>query len=957
MKYLISLSSVLLLSTFLNAQNTLAGLVKLQSSGKTPLPNVEVYALGAQTTYTNDKGYFELHFSSKSAGDLVGAIEFSLEGYVLINEEKSQGLTIPKDPTLAPLQIVMSSKDVFREQKAMYYGIIIDHATEGYRQQNVQIRQQLAGLDTQLQKLQSDSGERERYEEERRILLQQIDNLQQEKEQVIANAERYAQIFARIDIDEASRMAGEALKLFETGKVKEAISLMDDDQLRRSLQDAQAAKAEAQHLSMQADSMLQQCVSNYLLKARLCAADLQWGAAYKNYKYAIEGDSTNVDHLLELAFFCGELNQQQRAITFYRQALRHGKTDMQKATILNNLGSELRNDNRYDDSRRAYSEALDICRRLLSIDTAVFEAEMAMINNNLGNLYADLFEYDNAKAAFLNALAIRKRLAESDSETFGPYVARTLNNLGILYANLNDYEQAERTYLESLKIGKRLATADPEKHEPALADIYNNLGNLYADLNAYEKADSSLQQALRIYRRLAAINPERYDPDVAIVQHNLGQMYTELNAYEKAKNAYQEALAIRNRLAETNPNRYDPDVAITQDNLGGCYYAIDEFDRAGDAYRTALAINSRLVKAKPERFERELAKNFNNLGNLYLSLQEYDRADSSLRQALDIYQRLSRANDGRFDPEVSTIQNNLGILYANQMDFAKAESVYLEALATRERLAEINPDRYDPDVSSTLTNLGNLYAQMGNYQQSEAAFLKSLEIKRRFAGREPDKYNIEVARSALLLGIIYYQQGEEKKALGLFREALRLSDQYPGLPLAESMGGAVIEILGMEKADPDFFSSKEKAAGPQRSVAEQNTEKAKAEPQKEVVTIWEETLSRHSENPRVQAATVDAYDHLAHYLLFSEDFRGAESIARRALEVNPTAEWVFLNLAHALLLQGRYAEAEVIYLERKDQAYKGAKNWGQAAIEDLNALESAGITHADVEKIRRVLRR
>jgi len=125
---------LLLLSTgLLCAQNNkILGTVKLQSSGRTPLPNVEVYALGAETAYTNDKGLFELEFNYKKAGDVIDAIEASLDGYVLINEDKCRGVAIPNDPTQAPLRIIMSKKEAFREQKARYYGIIIENAEEAY---------------------------------------------------------------------------------------------------------------------------------------------------------------------------------------------------------------------------------------------------------------------------------------------------------------------------------------------------------------------------------------------------------------------------------------------------------------------------------------------------------------------------------------------------------------------------------------------------------------------------------------------------------------------------------------------------------------------------------------------------------------------------------------------------------------------------------------------------------
>ncbi|MCB9351204.1 MAG: hypothetical protein H6573_27455 [Lewinellaceae bacterium] len=56
----------------------------------------------------------------------------------------------------------------------------------------------------------------------------------------------------------------------------------------------------------------------------------------------------------------------------------------------------------------------------------------------------------------------------------------------------------------------------------------------------------------------------------------------------------------------------------------------------------------------------------------------------------------------------------------------------------------------------------------------------------------------------------------------------------------------------------------------------------------------------------------------------------------------------------SLLFQGKYEEAEVLYLGFKDKPY-GDSTYSKAFLEDLNALEEAGITHPDVGKVRALL--
>jgi Tetratricopeptide repeat len=73
------------------------------------------------------------------------------------------------------------------------------------------------------------------------------------------------------------------------------------------------------------------------------------------------------------------------------------------------------------------------------------------------------------------------------------------------------------------------------------------------------------------------------------------------------------------------------------------------------------------------------------------------------------------------------------------------------------------------------------------------------------------------------------------------------------------------------------------------------------------------------------------------------------------LQLAPEEAWIQARLALALLHQGKWDEAKEIYLRLKDQPY-GDATYAKAFLEDLDALEKAGITHPDVPKARQLLR-
>jgi len=99
---------------------------------------------------------------------------------------------------------------------------------------------------------------------------------------------------------------------------------------------------------------------------------------------------------------------------------------------------------------------------------------------------------------------------------------------------------------------------------------------------------------------------------------------------------------------------------------------------------------------------------------------------------------------------------------------------------------------------------------------------------------------------------------------------------------------------------------------------------------------------------------------LSWYYLFIKEYDQSEQAARRALELDATQTWVKTNLAHTLLFQGRFPEAEAIYKELSQTIDQGNETYSKVLLNDFDELEKAGVIpeehKADVEKIRKMLR-
>jgi hypothetical protein len=69
------------------------------------------------------------------------------------------------------------------------------------------------------------------------------------------------------------------------------------------------------------------------------------------------------------------------------------------------------------------------------------------------------------------------------------------------------------------------------------------------------------------------------------------------------------------------------------------------------------------------------------------------------------------------------------------------------------------------------------------------------------------------------------------------------------------------------------------------------------------------------------------------------------------------AEWVYTNLALALLFQGKYKEAEALYKRFKGKPYDEERSRTEVFLKDLDDKESEGIRHQDMDKARKFLRK
>lgn len=351
------------------------------------------------------------------------------------------------------------------------------------------------------------------------------------------------------------------------------------------------------------------------------------------------------------------------------------------------------------------------------------------------------------------------------------------------------------------------------------------------------------------------------------------------------------------------------------------------FELACHAYEQGIE----LIRANLS--EEELAKSLFEYGCFLQTNKRYDLAEARYRENLDICQRLAAISPYAYEPDLAGTQNNLGVLYNNTQRYKESEKMYLSALKIYQRLTAANPQVYEPDLAMTQNNLGLLYSDIRRYEESEEMHLSAVEIYQRLTIVNPQVYEPDLAMAQSNLGTLYKDtrryEDSEKLCLSAMEIRRRLAAANP--QVYEPDLAMTQYNLGCLYSDTQRYEDSEKMY---LSAMEIRRRLAVANPQ-----VYEPYLVR-------------ACNNLSFLFLAQGNFEEAERYAREGSKYDFTHHTIYTNLAASLLLQGRYAEAEEIYLRYKEELKEDF-------LSDFEDFYRRGIIpperEDDVERIKKLL--
>lgn len=276
-------------------------------------------------------------------------------------------------------------------------------------------------------------------------------------------------------------------------------------------------------------------------------------------------EELKINLLDQMATLSSELNQYQKALEYYENALQiceevFGENHIETAVIYSNLGSLFQSMGKYDKALSFFEKAIKIEENVVGEN----HLNTATSYNNLGSLYQDVEEYEKALPLFEKALKIQQELiGENHFDTAGSY-----NNIGMIYKQQKEYQKSLQYFEKALHVHKQVLS----DNHPITAIVYNNIGGLYQSMGDHKKALPLLEKALKIREEMLGSD----HPDTALTYYNLAGVYFELKECQKARILVEKAIYSSEQL-----NFFHPDIIRFKSLLKDIQISIHKQQKGG----------------------------------------------------------------------------------------------------------------------------------------------------------------------------------------------------------------------------------------------------------------------------------------------------------------------------------------------------------------------------------------
>jgi tetratricopeptide (TPR) repeat protein len=939
----------ILFSNFLLAQKTQKGLVREFNSNKKTLSGVGVQFVGALSTESDIEGKFILEFAnSKKDGDPISFIEARKKGYELVNTNQIQSLRFSNNDTLAA-DIILAKNGVIDAAKAEYAGASLKALTRGFEREKAQL----------IQKVQKGKIKEQEY-------LSQLQNLQKEFELQQAHLDALAWNFARVNFDDVNQAYQKALELFKNGKIKEAIAILEKEDIPKQVKDLldEIKRIERAKAEIKADEKRLQTRKKELIEMLSSLADMhnidfnpQRAEGIMDTLLLI--DNKDLTILQKAADFYKEQHRYNKAFELYPKIIQHPDAkDWQKANAYSYLGELHQTTGDLNKALINFKKFYEEYQHMFSADSSSFNKHnLAISYSKLGQTQAALGNLNKALEFYEYDLKVTLELykAYPENVSFKNGLAISYEKLGETQAALGNLNKALEFYEIETNLFKELYKAYPENvsFKNGLAISYSKLGQTQADLGNLNKALEFYEIRSKIGKELYKAYPENvsFKNGLAISYSKLGQTQADLGNLNKALEFYEIETNLFKELYKAYPENvsFKNGLAISYSKLGQTQAALGNLNKALEFYENYFNINQELYKAYPENvsFKNGLAISYSKLGQTQADL-------GNLNKALEFYENYFNINQELYKayPENVSFKNGLAISYSKLGQTQAALGNLNKALEFYENYFNINQELYKayPENVSFKNGLAISYSKLGQTQADLGNLNKALEFYeiRSKIGKElykayPENVSFKngLAISYVKLGVIYLEN-DPKKGMEYLYQAWQLYKE-------------LVEVSPNNAGYRERFEILSKALNTAKKATESSTLLEQIGQTNDFAArynLYQKLLIAQKKEGVSLKELAQTYNSIAWYALLTGNFKKAEYYINEGIKLDAANKYFYTNLPPALLFQGNVKEATKLYKEYSLKAFseQNLATYKDAFLDDFKAFKDAGIIPKSLEK-------
>lgn len=752
--------TALLISVSLSAQVSQKGNVRIFNSQHTPLPGVQLMAIGAPATDTDNNGEFCFHFLNHKAGTAISSPQAYKKGYEVVNSDMLNGWILSEKRSL---DIVMAPEGTIEEQKNHYYAIAISHFSK-LRNKTVQ---EINHLYAQQKITQAER-------------VQRLKELAEENHTFMNMLDKYAEKFARINPDDITQIEKQVLKLVEDGKLTEAIELYNNSglivQARQKLQQRTQADEDIDLLAERMYRYADLCV--------LAGGKENEQKAYDTYKWIAEILPDRFSYVLKYVLqkiTLGEQDLEEWADRCQKLAFDE-KSLIQVLNLKTLIATNIRKD--YSKAFEYNQQALEILQQAQeAMPSGDYLAVMQITLHQTAYLLEAIHEWKQAEEVYLsNIKNLEEQIAVSDNQLFIRIQKGSLldsyTSLMRLYSQKEDLEKARQT---AAKI-KEISLNDPDLDEEKRISIELNYLDMLLDFamnagqmkDAYKIAAEAYTKAEVLYQK----NP--ITKAAEFLQRYI--VYLQLSVDSETDAFPERAELLRTRI-EQEFTSLSPDFKINAlHNLEMMYSTY--YSRKGNqpeerrSLVKAYQYTKKLSESSSSQFTQE---------NLYARAKYIDvliaesKNQEAAQEALELDALYSIQSAWGY--QNLSVESSMGVALVCG-GYYELGLKYLERVKEgREKELKKYPHNNElkANTCSTYNNLSLGYSKLKKYKQALKEQLKAYTLMKDLYAQNKAQLGTNYMLITMNVSVNYYQNGDNQQALHYLEEASAIAEEMKAL--------------------------------------------------------------------------------------------------------------------------------------------------------------------------------